>query len=88
VEQFCYYLIFQKKDGTQEGIDITPASSTAINGINTDRFVKNNQVMELGNLVASYLEVPCLDRRPATFGDVASVVENVFSAIRSGQKPH
>ena len=86
-EQFCYNLIFQKQNGNQEAIDITPASSTTINGFSTDRFEKNNKVMALGNLVASYIGVPCLDRRVATFGEAANLVENVLSTIRSGQKP-
>lgn len=86
-EQFCYNLIFQKHNGNQEAIDITPASSTTVNGFSTDRFEKNNKVMELGNLVASYIGVPCIDRRVATFGEAANLVENVLSTIRAGQKP-
>lgn len=87
-EQFTYFLIFQKHNGMQEAIDITPVSSTAINGISTDRFVKNNQVMELGNLVASYIGVPCIDKRVPTFGEAANLVGNVLSTIRAGQKPN
>lgn len=86
-EQFCYYLIFQKQNGNQEAIDITPTSSTTVNGFSTDRFEKNNKVMELGNLIASYLGVPCIDRRVATFGEAANLVENVLSTIRGEQKP-
>lgn len=86
-EQFCYNLIFQQQNGNQEAIDITPASSTTINGFSTDRFQKNNQVMELGNLVASYIGVPCIDRRVPTFGEAANLVESVLSTIRAGQKP-
>jgi len=86
-EQFCYNLIFQQHNGNQEAIDITPATSTTINGFSTDRFQKNNRVMELGNLVASYIGVPCVDRRAATFGEAVNLVENVLSTIRSGQKP-
>jgi len=80
-------LIFQKQNGTQEGIDITPARSTTVNGISTDRFVKNNKVIELGNLIANYIGVPCIDRRVATFGEMANVVDSVMNTIRSGQKP-
>lgn len=86
-EQFHYFLIFQKHDGTQEGIDVTPATSTTINGFSTNRFIKNNKVMELGNLIASYVGVPCIDRRAPTFGEAANLVETVLSNIRSGQKP-
>ncbi len=86
-EQFCYNLIFQKHDGHQEAIDITPASSITVNGFSTDRFEKNNKAMELGNLVANYIGVPCIDRRVATFGEVANLVENVLSTIQAGQKP-
>lgn len=87
-EQFLYFLIIQKKDGTQEGIDITPAISTNVNGFSTYRFMKNNKAMELGNLIASYIGVPCIDRRAPTFSEAANLVEDVLSKIRSPQKPN
>lgn len=87
-EMFRYHLIFQQHNGNQQGIDITPAVSTTVNGFSTDRFEKNNQVMELGNLVAAFIGVPCVDRRAPTFGDAANLVENVLSTIRTGQKPN
>ncbi len=85
-ERFTYFLIFQLQNGMQHGLDITPAGSTAINGISTDRFEKNNRVMELGNSIASFIGVPCVDKRVATFGEMADAVENVIKQIKS-QKP-
>jgi hypothetical protein len=86
-EMFRYHLIFQQHNGNQEAIDITPASSTTVNGFSTDRFEKNNKVMELGNRIATFIGVPCIDRRAPTFGEAANLVENVLSTIRAGQKP-
>lgn len=78
-----YNLIFHMTDGRMEPIDITPRRSTTINGISMTRFVQNNAVMEIGNKVAEFIGVPCVDRRPPTF---AQAIEGIQKIIRTAKE--
>lgn len=78
-----YHLVFHLADGKMEEIDITPRSSMAINGVLTTHFVQNNAVMEVGNKVAEFIGVPCVDRRPPTF---SQAIEGIQTIIRTAKE--
>ncbi len=78
-----YHLVFHLADGKMEEIDITPRSSTAVNRVLTTHFVQNNAVMEVGNKVAEFIGVPCVDRRPPTF---SQAIEGIQTIIRTAKE--
>jgi hypothetical protein len=81
-DRMVYHLIFQMKDGTQQAIDITPSVQFNAGGLTSSRFVKNNKAMAVGNQIAAFIEVPCVDRRQATLGDMTNAIGQVIDAAR------
>ncbi|MFM7606512.1 MAG: hypothetical protein ACKO8Z_15120 [Prosthecobacter sp.] len=85
-ERPIYNLVFHLTDGQMEAIDITPAMSTSVAGMSTDRFRKNNAVMVIGNKIAEFIGVPCTDRRPPTFGQAIEGIENIIRVAKGKQE--
>jgi len=85
-ERPIYNLVFHLTDGQMEAIDITPAMSTSVAGMSTDRFRQNNAVMVIGNKIAEFIGVPCTDRRPPTFGQAIEGIENIIRAAKGKQE--